>query len=92
MPLFHRDCSWRASGFPGSMLLSPPAFGQARTRSTRVSVRERFSSSRMNRSGLLVAPQLDNENEYLPGFVLSSAISSFTLFAGIDGLTTNTNG
>src|SRR3990172_5204781 len=40
----------------------------------------------------LIAPEPDEENEYLPGLARRNAISSFTLFDGIDGLTTRTNG
>src|SRR5262245_30134628 len=40
----------------------------------------------------LVAPEPEEANEYLPGLALSSAISSFTSFAGIEGLTTSMKG
>ena len=39
-----------------------------------------------------VAPEPDEEYEYLSGFALSSAMNSFRLFTGSAGLTTNTNG
>ena len=40
----------------------------------------------------LVAPEPDEANEYFPGLALSSAINSFTSFAGTDGFTTSMNG
>ena len=38
----------------------------------------------------LDAPDPDEENEYLPGFARSRAISSETFFTGTEGLTTST--
>src|SRR5256884_3831794 len=54
MPLLARFSSSRASSSPGSRISSKPsAFGHARTRSTRVSMRERYSFFDTNRSGLI---------------------------------------
>src|SRR5260221_14236033 len=39
-----------------------------------------------------VAPGPEEENVYLPGFALTSAMNSLALFAGNDGFTTSANG